>query len=69
MIKLVKKIVPGFIWAIAFFTAMFIFKDLFVDPLIEQISQDKTLELAIFIFFTIIALLTGKHVPWVWDED
>jgi len=69
MIKLVKKIVLGFIWAIAFFTAMFIFKDLFVDPLIEQISQDKTLELAIFIFFTIIAILTGRHVPWVLDEE
>lgn len=69
MIKLAKKIVLGLVWAVSFFTAMFIFKDLFVDPLIQELSKSKTLELIVFVFFTIIAVLTGRHVPWILDEE
>lgn len=69
MIKLAKRIILGLIWAISFFTAMFIFKDLFVDPLIQELSKNKTLELMVFVFFTVIAVLTGRHVPWILEED
>ena len=64
-----KRIILSFIATLLLFLSVSLFKDLFVNPLLEYIQGDRLVEFAIFIVSTIILVyLFHRSVPWFTSE-